>query len=566
MRPLEADPSSLTLERLLDSAPVERVREAIEAARGSDSPPSAAALRFAEGSLLLRQGSLVEAGVALREAAELFGSSLEERQLSLLGALVSDVRRGVRDLAAQARDEADALSTSGVSARVVCSALIVRGTAERVLGDASSAQRSFLTARSWAGEHTDLKTQALNSLGTLYVVTGALGAARSVLEPSAELCRARGDVLGEAIAMGQLGAASLALGDLPLARRQLSRQEWLARQIGDAFGQARALVWLAEVALELGSMDDAIDIAARARAVAEVAGLGTFAAYADRVAGRATQAAGRDGRAFSERALETFSRQGLPLGQALVAWDLAVPVGRIGGSIGGAIEGTIDEAFADRALTGFASLGLVDRVVDVLRDLGERPALVLMASATSPLRAEAIEADLVHAAPDALACAVEERAASRRNLARLAAWSRGPSGLVAAAIVMDKPGRALNRSSFGGAAAGTLGTVALFVWRDTLDPAMIAADLEHLVDLGGSQLAVAADSEARIEVPGFGGGLGAQLRGLDVPALLNTTLGSSGGGLGDMAFGVGFTPPTPVGEAIAAAIARSKLAGSQTSS
>ena len=555
MRPLEGNAAAEAIERLLDGASADAVRAAIEKARTATDPPSASALRYAEGALLLRDGSLAAAGAALREAGQGFAAdgALEAGELSLVAASVADIRRGIRELASAAGEQAGFLADEGSTARVRCAALVARGTSERVLGDAGAAHRSFLAAKALAGDFPELKTQVWNSLGTLYVVTGALAAARALLEPSAELCRLRGDVIGEAIAMGQLGAASLALGDRVLARRQLSRQEWLARQVGDAFGQARSLVWLAEVALELGSFDDAVELAERARAVALASGLGTFQAYADRVAGRALEARGDDGRACSERALAVFAQQRLPLGQALASWDLAV------------IGDEPDRALVDSALTGFASLGLVDRVVDVLVDIDADPEVLLMASSMSPRRSEQIESALVHEDPEGLGASVEKRTAARRNLSRLAAWSTHAPGLLAVATVLDAPSRALVRPAFAGAVAGTLGALALFVWADDVDPSRLVADLEQLLDLGASQVSIAHFPDARVTRPGFGAALGATVEGVDTLALVAVALAAPIDPLRNVTLAMGLSPPAPGAEAFAAALLGSKLAVITTS-
>src|SRR5262249_57029899 len=99
---------------------------------------------------------------------------------------------------------------------------------ERLSGDALATQRTLLEAFRLSGPFLEERAQILNSLGTLYVVLGAFGAAQALLEHAAELHRRFGDAIGEAIAHGQLGSAALALGDFERARRHLQKQEWLA--------------------------------------------------------------------------------------------------------------------------------------------------------------------------------------------------------------------------------------------------------------------------------------------------------------------------------------------------
>ncbi len=527
MRPLEASDITRHIDRLLGSADASKVREAIAAARGQVLVGSAdaAAVVYAEGALLLREGALGDAGTALRDAARLFTEvgEMEACELSLIEASVADVRRGIRDLAVVARSHMLELQELGATPRVRVAALIVRGTADRVLGDAASAYSAFLEAKDQASPFPELKTQALNSLGTLYVVTGAFGAARSVLESAAELCHMRGDSVGESIAMGQLGAAALGLGDLVLARRNLSRQEWLARQVGDVFGRSRALVWLSEVALELGAPDDAIEIAKRAHDLAESAGLGTFKAYADRVIGRAKHKLGENGAPFTERALAVFRAQRLPLGEALSTWDLAVS------------REPVDRASLQTALVSLGSLGLVDRVLEVMVDLSEldeavqaaHPAwpmpdvrVLMMTAALSGRKAEAIEMQLVHDDPEGLAASVAEKTAAKRNLARLAALSVDQKGLVALAVVgSGDSASALTDLAFSGALVGQIGSACLFVWPKSIDAESLAKDAARVLTEGRAG-ALARLLDARVVAPGFGGAHGARLEGVDTDRLL----------------------------------------------
>jgi tetratricopeptide (TPR) repeat protein len=555
MRVLERWPE---IEKLLASAASPAVRDAIARARATGEPSTRPYLAYAEGALALREGSLVAAGETLRSAAsELSGAGdREASELAELEALIADARRGLRDLATSARARAHEIAAGGPTSRVRVAALVTRGTAERVLGDAAAAQRSFLEALEHAADAPDLKTQALTSLGTLFVVTGALGAARTMLEPAAELCHARGDVVGEAIAMGQLGAVAMGLGDLQVARQRLSRQEWLARQVGDVLGRTRALVWLAEVALEMGAPDDAAAIAERARASAVEASLGTFEAYAERVLCRAKRLLGEPSRAHGEAAYAIFHRQGLPLGEALAAWDL---------SLG---ETPIDRERLAGALRALASLGLVDRVVEVLSDLreaGERPsapghrhpdvALLLMTAAQSGRRAESLESSLAHEDPAALAGSVDERGASRRNLARLAALSIAPPGLMALAVV-NGAANVLRERSFTGALVGQIDVVRVFVWPASDDVATVARDVASALGVEGRG-AMTRREEALVEAPGFGGAVGARLSGLDLGALLAAALaGPPAADLG----GARLTIAGTIGEDVESALAAEGVA------
>lgn len=532
MRPLEGLPD---IEKALLGAPPLRVRSTLDAlvdasCEPGEAPRRAASLLFAEGAFLLRNGALDPAATKLDEAVAAFEplGDAESTELARIEAHTARVRRGMRDLAVRAREELSRFVESGASERVKVAALVVRGTAERVAGEAARAHESFLAALERSARLPDLRTQALNSLGTLYVVTGALSAAVPNLERAAELCHARGDVVGEAIAMGQLGAAALGLGDLHAARRYLSRQEFLARSVDDAFGRARALVWLAEVALALGSPNDAIEVAARARTVADEAKLSTWAAYANRITGRAMRERGDTSTEPTERALATFQAQKLALGEALCLWDLGVA------------NEAVDLDKTERALQLFASLGLVDRVSEVLLDLrrlgaskrGGAPDVDVLLSAVglTGRRAESVEAELVHDDPVGLARSTSVRTCAKRNVARLALLSTSASGLVVLAIVgMAEPFRLLEDRAFEGAILGSFGDAALVAWTTRADRAAVLADRGRVLALApAAKGAFAVLKDAQVDAPGHGGGLGARLVGVDSAALLTAALAATG--------------------------------------
>ncbi|MFO0613959.1 MAG: hypothetical protein U0414_15310 [Polyangiaceae bacterium] len=529
MRPLEGLPD---IEKALLGAPPARVRAALDQALSEPSTDArrAASMLFAEGAFLLRNGSLEAAATKFDEAVAAFEplGDAESTELARIEAHTARIRRGVRDLATRAREELAVLAESGATDRVKVAALVVRGTSERVAGEAALAHESFLAALERSARLPDLRTQALNSLGTLYVVTGALSAAVPNLERAAELCHARGDVVGEAIAMGQLGAAALGLGDLHTARRYLSRQEFLARSVDDAFGRARALVWLAEVALALGSPNDAIEVAARARTVAEEAKLSTWVAYSNRITGRALRERGDASTEPTERALATFRAQKLSLGEALCLWDLGV-----------ATEPP-DLERTERALQLFASLGLIDRVSEVLLDLRRLGAskrggaphvdVLLAAVGLTGRRAESVEAELVHDDPVGLAHATGVRTCAKRNVARLALLATTAPGLVVLAVVgVPDPARLLEDRAFEGVILGSFGDAALIGWTSWTDRAAIVADRARVIALAPSARGVFARlTDARVDAPGHGGGLGARLLGVDTTSLLTAALAERG--------------------------------------
>ena len=507
---------------------LDEIAEALDGAGGA-----ASTLAFARAELALREGSLADAERMFAECGAAFAAegSTELAERATVERAVSLARRGKADLAREALSLAQPLSDSGSTPRVRVAATIAMGTAERVLGDAGAAQATLARAAELARGMPELKSQALNSLGTLCVVLGAYGAAEALLEHAAELARLRGDVIGEAIAMGQLGAAALGRGDPESARRFLSRQEWLASTVGDAFGRTRALVWLSEVALDLERPDDAVEIAERARKSGESVEppLGTFIAYADRVTGRARLAM-RDpgGRADLERARDAFGAQRLPLGEALCARDLALA------------KDPPDLPALTTSLAAIAGLGTVDRVLEGLLRAGAEPRLELEVASALPRRTEPLEAALVHHAPAVLAGAARPRSATRKNLGRLAVLSFEAAPLVVLAIIAaDGAGAGEGLAAYIDAPAtraavvGQVADVVLLAWSSSLPADAIAADaVAAMKGLGRGasvRAAVAAPLEARVLGPGFGGALGARTQGVDAAGLLAAALGATGG-------------------------------------
>ncbi|HZO14841.1 MAG TPA: hypothetical protein VFB62_16315, partial [Polyangiaceae bacterium] len=288
MRPL--DPLQ-GIERLLHQAPPAEVSAALAALDNLDAT-AAAAKSYALGALALRLGSLDEAFEHLDTAARRF-DALGEREGAALAraeAWLASIRRGPRKVYAEAIDGLQALEAEAGASRLVrVVAAHYRGTALRYAGNAEETLRTLLTAFAASDGLLAERAQVLNSLGTLYVVLGAYGAAQAVLEHGADISGRIGDKVSEAISYGQLGSAALARGALDEARRHLQRQEWLASRVGDAFGQSRALVLLGDLALDAGRPDDALELAGAARRVASSVNppLGMWMAYATRTIGRA---------------------------------------------------------------------------------------------------------------------------------------------------------------------------------------------------------------------------------------------------------------------------------------
>jgi len=532
--PIALLPRGDELSRALSGRPAREARALLEEIRGEAAaadPRSRAALSFADGAFALREGVLEVAERSFAEADAAFTATgdVESSERARIERAVALARRGKRELATEALEIATSLADGGATEAVRVAATIAIGTAQRVLGDAGAAQSTLAKAVLLSKDVPELKSQALNSLGTLCVVLGAYGAAEALLEHAAELARLRGDVIGEAIAMGQLGAAALGRGDPEAARRFLSRQEWLAASVGDAFGRTRALVWLAEVALDLERPDDAIEIAERARTSGQSVDppLGTFIAYADRVAGRARLSMhDARGREALERARAAFASQRLPLGEALTARDLALA------------SRPIDRAGLLAALADVAGLGTLDRVLEGLLRADADPTVTLEVASALPRRTEPLEASLVHDDPAVLASAARPRSAARKNLGRLAVLAFEGAPLVVAAIVAGEAredGAALSEvidsPRTRAAMIGQLGGVVVLAWSQTLPPARMAEDLAAaMTRLGpGARAAVRMRTDARVDGPGYGAALGARTRGVDVAALLASALAAPEG-------------------------------------
>jgi tetratricopeptide (TPR) repeat protein len=555
MRPLDPLAPLSPLARLLAGAPAaEAHAEIARLAALALDPPAAAALVFARGALALREGALEAARAQLDAAASALDAAgaTEAAALARCEAWIAAVRRGPRAAQAEAAAALDALAAAPPSGLVRAVALHYRGAAERALGDAGATQRSLLAAFREAEPFLPERAQILNSLGTLYVVLGAFGAAEALLEHAAELHHQLGDATGEAIAHGQLGAAALGRGQLEAARRHLQRQEWLASRLGDAFGQARALSFLAEVALEAGRAAEAAELAERAAAVAAsvTPPLAMWTAYATRALGRARLEMGETeaARATLEAARLAFTRLAHPLGLALTGWDRA----RLEAG-----AGTATDWFGPA--WGLGALGLAPRVARLLADrraLGaatedEGLALAALAQA-APHLAAAEEVALVYAAPEALAILAARRTAAQRNLARLGALVLAPRGLWVAALAAEALGglRALPPERAAGAAIASLPGAAVWVWPASTAPEEVARDLAAArAALGDdTRAALALRPEARVTAPPFQGEVGASAEGLDAPALLARATGLAAGALGREAT----TPWSPEAEARAA--------------
>jgi tetratricopeptide (TPR) repeat protein len=511
MRPLEHLPAAVRSK--LSSAPVDEAEQAIELL---DPTASGAATTFARALVARRRGdratgALFEASASafLQEGdGEAASIATSEAWLARVGAEGERAHRAaIVALSDLARDAA----TNAARA----SAQVALGAVTRAAGDAVGSQRALLDALASSEGLLEERARALNTLGTLYVVLGAHGAAEALLEHAVELQRRLGDRVGEAIAHGQLGAAAAALGDRERAKQHLSRQEWLAAKIGDRHGQARSLVWLSELAREAGHADEGEALAERALTIAEApAPLSLWVAHAKRVRGRARAAMESPAaRADLIDARARFTAFGNPLGVALTGWDLAILDAREGKAAG----------FDEPAL-GLGALGVAPRVAELLLDAGAEDRAILAAAQAAPHLGAAHEIALVYDRPEALIAIASRRTEASRNLGRLAALSIAPRGLVIAIVVARAAGPStLPPESRSCASVGALPGLAVWAWprREPVDfTPIVEATRILLAALGADARARIVDvPDARVVAPPFLGDVGAELEGLDLAEL-----------------------------------------------
>ncbi|MFO0590602.1 MAG: tetratricopeptide repeat protein [Polyangiaceae bacterium] len=561
MLPLEPLAEVSQVERLILRARASEAAAEIARLEALTLPPVQEAARtYARGALAMREGSLAPAEADFQAASSGFHAvgETEASHLARAEALLAKMRRGPKQAFSEAESALGDLAQATTFARVRVVATHYRGAALRLLGDAQGTQKNLLDALGMAGEHPAERPKILNSLGTLYVVLGAYGAAEALLEHAAELHHRRGDAVGEAIACGQLGAAALGLGNLEKARTWLQRQEWLASQVGDAFGRARALTFLADVALDLGRPDDALEMANLAREVARstTPPLAIWLAYATRAAGRAkadlhdktAEAELRDARA-------RFTTIGNSLGLALTEWDLV----RLSGGEVKPIEG---DGTNGESLTwsgpawALASLGLSARVAGLLRDHADqrdapwRERFPLQHELAAPpgaapgpkLRSPIADAEeaffavaqsaphlgvpreiaLVYEAPGVLGEVSSRRTSAQRNLARLGALTIAQVGLVIATIRWTgAPAfRALPPERASCAAIGALPGVAQWAWPLATPEPEVERDVTTLraaLEASGAKdvlITLEKHPTARVVSPPFAGEVAATVEGL----------------------------------------------------
>ncbi len=558
MRPLEnlrEQPVASPVARLLREAPPDAVRAELDRIGALDLTDAQGAARsYARGALALREGRLDDACELLDAAAvafETMGDS-EAAALSRCEAWLGAIRRGPRKMYTAAIEALERLAAEhDDNQRVWVVASHYRATAMRYSGQAEATLVVLLEAFARSDGLLAERAQVLNSLGTLYVVLGAYGAAGAVLSHAAEVNHQIRDRVSEAISFGQLGSAAMGRGDLEEARRHLQKQEWLASQVGDKFGQARALVLLGDLAIDLGRYDDAMDLASQARelAMSVTPPLQMWVAYATRTVGRALLELGDEEAATQlEHARVNFAKMGNQLGDALVSWDLAHLAAKTQGlsrSETRRSETRRSEIWHETA-SKFARLGLGARVAQVMHDLRdlieddeetERLDLAIAAvSQNFAHLATAQEVELVLSRPQTVANMATRRIAGQRNLARLAANTLASPGLTVAVVAAEAIGTRVRPLPTRRSAATLLAQmpgVALWGWGTGTSSHEIARDLSSLrVALGEDSRAIVGwFSEARVTAVPFAGELGAELAGIELEGPIAAVLAGPAGSL-----------------------------------
>ncbi|MDI1478301.1 tetratricopeptide repeat protein [Polyangium sp. y55x31] len=557
IRPLDPLNEVSSIARLLKSAPAEEAHAEMARLEAQDLDPLRAAARlFAKGALGQREGALDVARESLSAAAAAFADLGEIRasKIARCEAILAAVRRGPRPVYRESITTLEALTREADGdALVEVVATHYRGTAERLLGDAAATQRSLLWALERSQPFLDERAKILNSLGTLYVVMGAHGAARELLEHAAELHHQHGDVIGEAISFGQLGSAALALGNLERARHFLQRQEWLCSRVGDVFGQARALNFLADVASARGRPDDALALATRAREIAAAARppLRLWIAYATRAIGRARMDLGdTNAREDLEAAATLFGEVGNPLGAALTSWDRARTEARADAS---APEPRAHSTFFGPA-SQLAALGLAGRVAEVLRDdrtfsksdARASEKAIAAASQGLPHLSVAQEVELLHGAPDELARLAEAKTTAQRNLARLSSFCLAPPGLFVAAVASPSAGTgrpSLPSERSAAAAIADMPGLVVWAWLASAPVDEVARDLASLkVALGGDARArLSRVADARVLSAPLAGEVGPLVEALDLGPIVAAALSLPPGTL-EVGAGIAWDP------------------------
>ncbi len=530
--------------QLRGSPPAEVEQELKRLAGLSLRPLEQAANHYAVGALALRRGRLNDAVEELDQAAQAF-TKLDAPQAAALSrceSWLARIRRGPRKVYPEAAAALEQIGADDNQLVFVVSEHY-RGTALRYSAQTEQTLEALLRAFQRSDGLLIERGQVLNSLGTLYQVMGAYGAAQAALEHAAEINHQVGDLVSEAISYGQLGSAALARDELKAARRHLQRQQWLASRVGDAFGEARSLVFLADLAIAMGRPDDALDLAQQAQQVATsvTPPLGMWQAYALRSEGRARlELQQDDAEEILQRAAERFATMGNQLGEALVGWDRAL------GRAAVTDAATLRQQVAKPAWA-LASLGLTGRLAQQLLELRQRQPqteqgdeleldqTIAACGQVHPHVITAQEVDLVLKRPHTLATIASQRIAAQRNLGRLTACRLGDVGLYMAVVVAEQLQTVSALPSMRSAATllGQLPGVALLAWRPSTPLPLIARDLSSLrVQLGeDTRAALSWSPDGKIASTPFAGEDGVALQGPGTMELLKHGLAAAPGTL-----------------------------------
>lgn len=522
MRPLEHLTALSKIAAMLASSPpndIEVELARLESMRASLSAPMIGALHAARGMFALRRGDNDSARRELRSAVSELRAGGDEQAaiLAECEALVAEQRLS-RSNVKTVIDAARAIEGAATSDTLVgATAATVRGSAHLAAGEPEAAIAALAEAVRRAESHLPERVRALNTLGTLYTALGEIGAATTVLEHACELARRLKLDTSEAIARGQLGALALARGELGAARAQFGAQELLASRLGDRHGQARALTYLAEIALEASQAEAALDLATRAREVAQSSTppLTIFDAFAERIELLAHDALGeRADQAKLDSLKQRFVSLGVSLGAALVDTDGARGLAP---SASPALQS---------ALSTLAALGLTQRMAVALRaargatsgaERDDLDATIAALAQLHPHLADEHASDLVFASPATLAKTGASRLAAQRNLAKLGALHvRGP-GLTLALALTDS--RTLPSPGVTAAFAGAVGDLQTWAWPLEAKLDDVRRELRSLIGAQGRAVITRCASAAIMRVP-FAGDASAHLEGVALRALL----------------------------------------------
>jgi predicted ATPase/serine/threonine protein kinase len=129
-------------------------------------------------------------------------------------------------------------------------------------------------------EVSQVRAQALFSLGTLGTPMGDPNMTRALEEEALAVYRALGDRPGQAAALNALGVSYHAIGQTGDARRAIEEAVAIWRELGQEAAAVRTLSNLASMAADTGDLDESIALYQQARAACERTGDEAGAAWA----------------------------------------------------------------------------------------------------------------------------------------------------------------------------------------------------------------------------------------------------------------------------------------------